>query len=242
MKALIFAAGLGTRLYPITRDIPKALAKVGGKPLLEITINRLKKIGIEDVIINVHHFAGQIVDFLHSKNNFGINVSISDESDLLLDTGGGLLKTAWFFSSPEPFIVHNVDVLSDIDLQELIRFHQNNSALATLAVRKRNTSRYLMFDEKNALCGWRNNKTGDTKIIHPKENLKEMAFSGIHVIDPAIFSLIKESGTFSIIDLYLRLAKNNRISGFDHSHTYWFDLGKPENILEAEKRVSLQNI
>lgn len=235
MKALIFAAGLGTRLYPITQDIPKALAKVGGKPLLEIVIQQLIRFGVKDVIVNVHHFADQIVDFVKTNNHLGINVVFSDESDQILDTGGGLLKASWFLNTGEPFLVYNVDILSDIDLTDFHEFHKRTGALASLAVRKRTTSRYLLFDEHNTLCGWKNKKTGETKIIHQKESLIQFAFSGIHIIDPKIFSQIDETGRFSIIDLYLRLAKTNTISGYDHTHTLWFDLGKPKNLIEAEK-------
>ncbi|MEZ5196031.1 MAG: nucleotidyltransferase family protein [Bacteroidales bacterium] len=238
MKALIFAAGLGTRLYPITQDIPKALAKIGDRPLLEIVIHRLIQFGVSDIIINVHHFADKIIEFVNSYNSFGINIQFSNESDQILDTGGGLLKASWFFDSDQPFLVHNVDVLSDIDLYDFYRFHLQSGALASLAVRKRITTRYLLLDKDHVLCGWKNEKTGETKIIHPKDELSNYAFSGIHIIDPRIFSQMVETDRFSIIDLYLRLARTNVISGYDHSTTMWFDLGKPENLKEAEKMIS----
>ena len=185
--------------------------------------------------MNVHHFAEQIKDFFKEKNNFGIKIEISDESGQLLDTGGGLKKAAWFFDDNEPFLVHNVDVISDIDIDLLYHSHIQSSALATLAVRKRESSRFLLFDERSNLCGWKNIKTGELK--NSKGNVEDLipfAFSGIQIIEPEIFSLMNESGKFSMIDVYLRLATYHKISGFSHDPDYWFDLGKPENIPEAE--------
>ncbi|NOX45428.1 MAG: nucleotidyltransferase family protein [Chlorobi bacterium] len=235
MKAMIFAAGLGTRLQPLTNDKPKALVQVNGKTLLENAINKIIRAGINEVIINVHHFAHQVIDFVKEKNSFGIDIRFSDESGKLLDTGGGLKKASWFLKGGEPFLIYNVDILSDIDLRQMISFHKENKVLVTLAVRERKTSRYLLFDEVFTLCGWQNVKTGEKKIPVAKPDLKPFAFSGIHIIEPAIFNLMTESGRFSIIDVYLRLAKECKILGYDHSETQWFDLGRIENLKEAEK-------
>ncbi len=235
MKAMIFAAGLGTRLQPLTNDKPKALVQVNGKTLLETAINKIIHAGINEIIINVHHFAQQVTDFVNENDKFGIDIHFSDESEELLDTGGGLKKASWFLKGGEPFLVYNVDILSDIDLRHLINHHKKNEALVTLAVRKRQTSRYLLFDRGFALCGWQNAKTGEKKIPVAKPDLKPFAFSGIHIIEPAIFDLMTESGRFSIIDVYLKLAKEHRILGYDHSRTRWLDLGRVENLKEAEK-------
>ena len=235
MKAMIFAAGLGTRLKHLTGLKPKALVEVNGKPLLEHAINKLRHYGYSDIIINVHHFAEQIKDYLKHKNNFGVNIEISDESNQLLDTGGGLKKASWFFNDNKPFLVHNVDVLSDIDLTILYQSHIKNNPVATLAVRQRKTSRYFLFDDKLSLCGWKNIDTGELKISKDKvDELIPLAFSGIQVLNPEIFKLINETGKFSLTDLYLRLATYNHITGLPHNRGYWFDLGKPENITEAE--------
>ena len=235
MKAMIFAAGLGTRLQPLTNNKPKALVEVNGKTLLETAINKIIRAGINEVIINVHHFAQQVIDFVKEKNSFGIEIRFSDESAQLLDTGGGLKKASWFLKGGEPFLVYNVDILSDIDLRHLINFHKENKVLVTLAVRDRKTSRYLLFDKEITLCGWQNVKTSEMKISRDKQGLMPYAFSGIHIIEPAIFNLMTESGRFSIIDVYLKLAKECRILGYDHSETQWLDLGRIENLKEAEK-------
>jgi len=235
MKAMIFAAGLGTRLKPLTNLRPKALVEVNGKPMLEHTINKLQQYGCSDIIINVHHFAEQIKDLLTYKNNFGIHIEISDESDQLLDTGGGLKKASWFFNDGMPFLVHNVDVLSDINLEILYQSHIQNHSVATLAVKQRETSRYFLFDEQLNLCGWRNNKTDEIKISRGNPDvLIPLAFSGIQILSPEIFELINETGKFSMIDVYLRLATYNRITGFRQDTGYWYDLGKPDSIRDAE--------
>ncbi|MFA4851294.1 MAG: nucleotidyltransferase family protein [Bacteroidales bacterium] len=235
MKAMIFAAGLGTRLKPITDNKPKALVEVNGKPLLEHVISRLQKYGYSDIIINIHHFAEQIKDFLKHKNNFGIHIEISDESDELLDTGGGLKKALWFFNDGMPFLVHNVDVLSDVDLESFYQSHIQSNSIATLAVRQRKTSRYFLFDDMLSLCGWKNTNTGEIKISKGNSDaLIPLAFSGIQVLSPEIFELINETGKFSMIDVYLRLATYNRITGFRHNTGYWYDLGKPDSIRDAE--------
>ncbi len=238
MKALIYAAGLGTRLKPLTDTKPKALIEINNKPLLEIVIRRLISYGFNDIIINAYHFAEQVIDFIKQNNSFGIRIEISDERGLLLDTGGGLKKASWFFDDDKPFLVHNVDVLSDVNLEELYNFHLKQNALATLAVKSRTSSRYLLFDDECRLWGWQNIKSNITRLVSAKkQDLKPYAFSGIHIIDPAIFKLITEEGYFSIIDVYLRLAKKHKISGYVHDNSYFFDLGKKENFLEAENLI-----
>ncbi|MCD4793114.1 MAG: nucleotidyltransferase family protein [Bacteroidales bacterium] len=238
MKVMIFAAGLGTRLKPLTDNKPKALVELNGKPVLEHLILRLKKQGFNDLVINVHHFADQIESFLKKNNNFNANIEISDERKQLLETGGGLLKAKRFLESSEIFIIHNVDIFCDIDLNKLIEEHRKNDATATLVVQKRDSSRKLLFDETNALCQWKNYQTNETKEVRKANGkLQPWSFSGIHIINSSIFKFIIEKSKFSIIDLYLRLAEDHKISAFETKHNYWFDLGKPENILEAEKSL-----
>jgi NDP-sugar pyrophosphorylase family protein len=239
MRAMLFAAGLGTRLQAITGDKPKALVEISGKPLLEHAILYLKSFGIREVVVNVHHFADQIIEFLQGKNNFGIHVQISDERDCLLETGGGLKKAAPLFPGNEPVVLYNVDILSSLDLNRLLSYHLAGKALATLVVRKRVTSRYLLFDRQLQLSGWKNIRSGETKICRPDplNDPEEFAFSGIHIIDPKLFSLITEDGRFSIIDLYLRLAQNQSIRAFLDDSEIWFDLGKPEQLAEAGKML-----
>ena len=236
MKAMILAAGLGTRLRPLTNDRPKALVEVSGRTLLEITLSRLRSFGVREVIINVHHFADMVVDYVKRNDNFGIRIEISRE-DVLLDTGGGLKKAAWFFQenskSREPVLLHNVDVLSAIDLERMVRVHNESHALATLAVQDRETSRYLLFDEKNELCG-RAGRDRTPEIVRPSQQTRALAFSGIHVISPRLLPLLTEQGVFSIIDSYLRLAgKGERIAAFSADKYYWRDLGKPSDLAQA---------
>jgi NDP-sugar pyrophosphorylase family protein len=232
MKAMIFAAGLGTRLRPITDNKPKALVEINGVTLLEITINNLIKYGFTEVVVNVHHFSQQIIDFLKVKNNFGINIQISDETDLLLDTGGGLKKAVPLLAGNEPILIHNVDIVSDIDLTELYLTHQKNNCLATLACMERESSRQFLKNDQNILCGWRNNKTGETRISRPEEkNLNPISFCGIQVIKPKLLNLIKEEGVFSVIDVYLRLAKEYTIVVDIIKEKKWYDVGSVE-ILE----------
>jgi N-acetyl-alpha-D-muramate 1-phosphate uridylyltransferase len=235
MKAMILAAGLGTRLKPFTDKHPKALAEVNGKTLLQRNVEYLQNFGITEVIVNVHHFAGQIIDTLKKNNGWRSNVIISDETDKVLETGGGLIRALNFFSGEENFVLINVDVLTDMDLNKMITFHEKEKPLATLAVTTRISSRYFLFDEEENLCGWENVKTGQEKIVKKKLLLRQKAFSGIHVINSKIFSLIKQKGKFSIVDVYLDLLKTNIIKGFDHSASKFIDVGKPENILKAEK-------
>jgi NDP-sugar pyrophosphorylase family protein len=233
MKAMIFAAGLGTRLGTLTKCKPKALVEVNGKPMLEHVVEYLKSNDIKEIIINVHHFADLIVDFIRQKNNFGIQIEISDESKELLDTGGGLIKASHFFSDVKPFVAHNVDVLSETDLNYVFHKHTLCNALATLVVKKRNTSRYLLCDDDGLICGWRNIKTGEEIMVKPANMLSEVAFSGIQVIDPKIFNYNRLSGKFSLTKMYLNLAKTHNICTYSDDGL-WFDLGKPENIIEAE--------
>ena len=239
MKALIFAAGLGTRLKPLTDNKPKALVEINGKTLLELVIQKLVNQGFNDIIINVHHFSEMIKEFLLQKNNFNINIQISDETDQLLDTGGGLKHASWFFNDEKPFLVYNVDIFTSLDLQKLYNQHLSSKALATLAIRDRKTSRYFLFDNNLRLHGWENISSGEKKLITgQEENLKRLAFSGIQVLNPEIFKWINQTGKFSIVDVYLNLLSNHLIMGFDHSDTTWLDVGRPENIKLAEEIIS----
>jgi NDP-sugar pyrophosphorylase family protein len=235
MKAMIFAAGLGTRLQPLTNNKPKALVEVNGVPILEKTINHLIDFGVNDIIINVHHFAEKIIEFLKKNDNFGIKISISDETQMLLETGGGLKKAKWFFNNNKPFFVVNGDVISNINLNDLYEFHLKTKAFATLAVRKRETQRYFLFNQQNKLCGWQNTKTNEIIKTQPDENLNALAFSGIQVISPEIFNFLTQDGAFSITNTYLELSKKHTISGFQHDSDYWFDLGTIEKLKIAEK-------
>jgi mannose-1-phosphate guanylyltransferase len=243
MRAMVLAAGLGTRLRPLTNDRPKALVEVGGRTLLEITLTRLASFGVREVIVNVHHFADLVVQYLKTHNNFGLRVEISREDDLLLDTGGGLKKAGWFFQQDparmdEPFLLHNVDVISTIDLDRLVKFHSENKALATLAVQQRESSRQLLFDAENELSGrWISGQ--DPEFVRPIPNLKAFAFSGIHAISPRLLPKIAEEGVFSIIESYLRLAREGeRILGFRTDEFSWRDLGKLEDLRQAERELA----
>ena len=239
MKAMILAAGLGTRLKPFTNQHPKALVAINGKTVLQRNIEYLAGFGIKDVIINVHHFADQILDLIKNKKGFGSKITFSDETNEVLETGGGIKKANWFFEKEkDPFVVINVDVLTDMNLEEMILQHKKQNPLVTLAVTQRDTSRYFLFDELDHLCGWRNIKTGDQKMSREAEKITQKAFSGIHVISPKIFTLIKMEGKFSMVDVYLELAKTQTITAFDHSGSKFIDVGKPESILKAEKLFS----
>lgn len=241
MKAMVLAAGLGTRLRPLTDNRPKALVQIGGRTLLEIALNRLHKFGVREVIINVHHFADMIEQYLMQNHNFGMRIAISRE-DILLDTGGGLKKAAWFFlqrDDREPFILHNVDVISTIDLGRMVEFHKRQDALVTLAVQNRKSSRYLLFDQKSELCGRRFEKDQKTDMALDVHQTTPLAFSGIHVISPRLLTQISEDGVFSIIETYLRLAKQGeRILAFGADQYYWRDLGRPESIANAEQDLA----
>ena len=243
VKAILFAAGLGTRLKEHTQTRPKALVKLAGKPILWYAIEHLKQFGITDITINVFHFADQIISYLEDNNWFGITIHVSDERDQLLDTGGGLKKAAVFLKGNESILIYNVDVISSQDLNLLMKFHLEQKALATLVVRKRETSRYLMFDPNMQLVGWKNLSSGET-LISREESFPEsqpFAFSGIHLIQPEMLDLITEIGKFPIIDLYLRLAKTHSIKGFTDYSDLWMDIGKPEQLEAAEMIFKLKD-
>jgi N-acetyl-alpha-D-muramate 1-phosphate uridylyltransferase len=233
MKAMILAAGLGTRFKPWTDTHPKALAPVNGRTLLERNIRYLQSFGITDVLVNVHHFASQILNVLESNNGWGSKITISDESEEVLETGGGLMKASVYFDEGS-FVLMNADILTDMDMNAMIRLHQEKKPLVTLAVTKRKSSRYFLFDENERLAGWRNTKTGEEKISIPGHGLHEKAFSGIHLISPDIFPLIHRHGKFSIVDVYLDLAENHMIMGFDHTGSKLVDVGRIESVAEAE--------
>lgn len=236
---MIFAAGLGTRLMPLTENKPKALVELNGIPLLEIAARKLINSGFDELIINVHHFPDLIKNFLKAKNNFGIEINISDESSHLLDTGGGIKKASWFFGNKDPFIVHNVDIVSALDLKEFYNSHCASGAAATLAVSNRKSSRYFLFDEKKNLCGWKNEKTGETKITRsPSGDLRQLAFCGIHAADPGIFKYFPDDSVFSIVDFYLNVALEESITYFDQSDSLWFDIGTPEKLKTASGELS----
>jgi NDP-sugar pyrophosphorylase family protein len=262
MKAMILSAGLGTRLRPLTDARPKALVEISGRTLLEINLTRLRNFGIHEVILNVHHFADMVIDYLRAHNNFGMRIEISRE-EILLDTGGGLKKAAWFFLEDpnrldEPFLLHNVDVVSSIDFSRMLQFHNDHQALATLAVQSRDSSRQLLFDDQLQLSGRHKSRDQQAEIVRfpgrqgtasavPKSankegalapevpaNLEPLAFSGIHLISPRLLPLITEDGIFSIIDTYLRLASQNQnILAFRSDQYYWRDLGRPSDLVQA---------
>jgi mannose-1-phosphate guanylyltransferase len=246
MKAMILAAGLGTRLRPLTDTRPKALVELNGRTLLEITLTRLQSFGVTEAIINVHHHAQMVVDYLHSKNNFGMRVEVSREDDQLLDTGGGLKKAAWFFLEDparrdDPFVLHNVDVISNIDLAAMVQFHVDRQALATLAVQSRHSSRQLLFNDQLQLSGRQGGTANPGCAVQtapstePSHSLVPLAFSGIHILSPRLLPQLTESTTtFSIIDSYLRLAsQSQKILAFRHDTSYWRDLGKPADLAQA---------
>ncbi len=236
MKAMIFAAGLGTRLTTETTNKPKALVDIGGKPLLQHAIEKLKNEGISEIVVNVHHFSELVKSFLNA-NDFGIPIHISDESAKLLDTGGGLKKAACFLNGNGPVLIYNVDIISDLSLKLLLDEHLTSGALITLSVRKRKTQRYFKFDKQKQLVGWINVKTGETKIsrLANFEKSTEMAYSGIHIIQPDIFSLMPETDRFSITDFYLDLAKTHPIKGYFDDSDLWMDVGKTEQLEEARR-------
>ena len=241
MKAMIFAAGLGTRLKPLTDTIPKALIPIAGKPLLEHVILKLKAAGFNEIIVNVHHFPDQVIDFLHSRNNFDIRIEVSDERSLLLDTGGAVRKAAWFFDDGKPFLVHNVDILSNLDLKALYDEHCASRSLATLVVSKRDTFRYLLFDDDKRLCGWINEKTGETKPVRFNDIscFQKLAFAGIQMLSPEIFQLMENrEPKFPIMDFYLSNAGCQLIKGFVPVDFRMMDVGKLDVLDEAERFVT----
>lgn len=234
MKAIIFAAGLGTRFKPWTDAHPKALAMVNGKSLLQRNIEYLQQYGITEVVVNVHHFANQVREAIDENDGWGSNISISDETEEVLETGGGLMKARHLLEGDEPFISLNVDILTNLDLGKLIAYHQQHRPLITMGVTNRKSSRVLLFDEGNRLCGWKNVQTGEEKISIPKPHLIERAYSCVVVYEPKIFSLIQQQEKFSIIAAYLDLAAANSIIGLDHSGDKLVDVGKPESVAIAE--------
>lgn len=234
---MILAAGLGTRLRPLTDNRPKALVQIAGHTLLEITLSRLRTFGIREVIINVHHYADMIIEYLKRNDDFGMHIVVSRE-EVLLDTGGGLKKAAYFFledsnSAEQAFILHNVDVISTIDFRRMVQFHTENRALATLAVQDRETSRYLLFDEQLQLCG-RRSGSEEAELVRSSQQVRALAFSGVHVISPRLFQMMTEQGAFSIITSYLHLAaQGEQILAFRADDYHWRDLGKPDNVVQA---------
>ena len=243
MKALVFAAGLGTRLRPLTNDRPKALVEVGGVTMLERVLVRLRENGFTDVTVNIHHFGDKIIDFLSKNGNFGLDIHISDERNLLLETGGGILAARRWLDGDQPFLVHNADILTDLDLGAFYHSHQGSGALATLLVKERTTQRYFVFDDNDHLQGWINKKTGETRPdgfrYHPLEQ-HELAFGGLHVISPDIFPLLEryaaQSGpVFSITPFYIEVCRQQLIKGYHPDTTYrWLDVGKPETLAQAD--------
>ena len=234
MQAMIFAAGLGTRFKPWTDKHPKALALVNGKSLLQRNIEYLQQYGITDVVVNVHHFAEQLIDTIKDNKGWGSRITISDERDEVLETGGGLKKASPFLSS-ENIIIINADILTDMDLNAMSDYHHREQPLATLAVTNRNTSRYFLFDKNNTMCGWRNIKTGEEKISRKTDKYDPKAFSGIHIISNKLLPLLTQEGKFGIVDVYLELSKTHIIKSFDHSGSRFVDVGKQESVEIAER-------
>ncbi len=235
MRAMIFAAGLGTRLQPLTNNKPKALVTVNGTPLLEIAINNLKSQGVTDIIINVHHFADQIKSFVEEKNFFGINIKFSEEKKKLLNTGGGLKKALPFFDDGQPFIIWNADIISTVDLKEMIKMHKEKGALSTLLTRQRDTSRYLIFNEQDILIGWTNLVEGAIKLsnLEASKERRLLAFGGIHIVSPEIIKYMPDKKVFSIIDVYLEAAKKEKLVAYVDNEIEWIDVGRVENVEKA---------
>ncbi|WP_223710524.1 nucleotidyltransferase family protein [Niabella beijingensis] len=236
--ALIFSAGLGTRFKPWTDTHPKALAVINGKSLLQRNIEYLQQYGISRVIVNVHHFADQIVAAVKKNKGWGSEVLISDETDAVLETGGGLLKAKPLFTPSEPFITCNADILTDLDINALTRFHNAGDALISMMVSGRKTSRYLLFDEANTLCGWRNITTGEERISRTAQPMRQLAYDCVVLFNYAVFDAIPFTGKFSLIDLYLHLAKEHTLKGLEHKDDRWVDVGKPESVAVAEALFS----
>ncbi|HJX71088.1 MAG TPA: nucleotidyltransferase family protein [Bacteroidales bacterium] len=234
MKAMILAAGKGTRLIPHTDHKPKALVEINHTTMLEHQINYLTCYGVDEIIINIHHFSDQIKDFIGRKK-YKIRIEFSDEQEQLLDTGGGLKKASWFFDDDNPFLLIGIDIFTNLNLHDLLAFHQNHSALATLAVKKRRSTRDFLVDRNQMLCGWKNNLTGEKIITRKYESkLISYGFSVIHVINPDIFKLVTETGAFTMTSLYLRLAEKYRIMVYPHNNDKWFELGRKENLNNPE--------
>lgn len=235
MQAMIFAAGLGTRLGEFTKDTPKALVKLNGKPLIQHQIEKLIHAGVQHIVVNVHHFADDIISFIESKN-FDATIVISDEREMLLETGGGLLNAQKLFLPEQPILIHNVDIFSDIDLNELLNYHKANNNIATLVVAKRDTSRYLLFNENNRLTGWCNESTGQFRWCNKEvENYSKLAFAGVHIVNSEIFKHFTLSGKFSIIDEYLNLGADHNILAYMFRGKSWIDVGKPDQLQKAAR-------
>ena len=235
MKAMIFAAGLGTRFKPWTDEHPKALAIINGKSLLQRNIEYLQRYGIHDVVVNVHHFPDQVIEAIEQNHGWGSNIIISDERNEVLETGGGLLKAAPLLQSGEPFITLNADILTDLNIHELLAFHQQQKSLISFGISDRTTSRYFLFDDHNRLCGWRNVQSGEEKISIPANPLFQKAYSCVVVFEPTIFELIPQRGKFSLTETYLSLAAEHLIAGYEHTGDKWIDVGKPASVAIAEE-------
>ena len=243
MKAIIFAAGVGSRLGEFTKNRPKALVEISGITLLEAAIRKLKIHGVEEIIINVHHFADMIEEYLVKKRNFNIRIELSDEREQLLETGGGLMKASWFFDDNEPFITYNVDILTSLDISSLVRYHKTTNALVTLACKERNTQRYFLIDKSNRLCGWENIKTGDRiDAIHVEGAVERVGYSCITVMNPEIFDRVGEKGVFSLTPLFLRLAKEYPVIAYKHNKDYWTDIANPQRLNDAAGYFSKRDI
>lgn len=238
MKAMIFSAGLGTRFKPWTDKHPKALAVIHKKTLLQRNIEYLQQFDITDVVINVHHFPDQVIKAIEKNKGWGSNIMISDESDALLDTGGGLMKAKELLSGDEAFLTINADILTELNIKHFLSFHQQQNALISLAVMNRKTSRYLLFNKYDRLIGWRNTTTGDEKIVIHAKDIFEKAYSGIALFEQQVFDLVNRTGKFSLIDMYLDLAEENKIAGYDHTGDRFVDVGKPEGLTVAEQMFS----
>ncbi|RYY66611.1 MAG: nucleotidyltransferase family protein [Chitinophagaceae bacterium] len=234
MKGMIFAAGLGTRFKPWTDKHPKALALVNGKTLLQRAVEYLQQYGIQEIVVNVHHFADQVEEVLEKNKGWGARIHVSDERDDLLDTGGGMLKAKEWLQTGT-FLTLNVDILSDANLKDFLVEHQQDNAVITLATSDRDSSRKLLFNKYDRLCGWRNKSTGEEKLVLEAKDYFEKAYSGIAIFEPQVFSLTKLSSKFSLIDLYLELAHDNKISSYDHSGSKLLDVGKPGSLEDAER-------
>jgi N-acetyl-alpha-D-muramate 1-phosphate uridylyltransferase len=234
VKAMIFCAGLGTRFKPWTDTHPKALAIVNGKSLLQRNVEYLQKYDIRDIVVNVYHFADQIIDAIDKSKGWGSNITISDEKDEVLETGGGLMKARKFLEG-DTFLTINVDILTDANLKYFLATHQQENSLITLAITNRKTSRYLLFNKYNRLCGWRNIQTREERIALEAKDMFEKAYSGLAIFEPGVFDLITLQHKFSLIDVYLSLAHDNKIAGFDHSESKLLDVGKPESVELAER-------
>lgn len=239
---MILAAGLGTRLKPLTNNKPKALIEVGGFTMLEMAVLYLKKFGIREIVINVHHFADQIIEYIHHHDQFGICISVSNEQEKLMDTGGAIVQAASYFDKQEPFILMGVDILTDLNLNDMIRFHLEKNPLVTLAVKDRPTTRPLLFDADMSLIGWRNIQTGRSNMQEPDKAAHALGFSVVHIIHPNIFELITEKGPFPIMDLYMRLMSTQKILGFRHDEDTWLEFGRIDRINEYGSGPDFQRI